>query len=410
MLARFPPVGRLALAAALAAAACHRSERDAKGPARPPTPVVVGEVQRRDVPRELSAVGSVQAWITVSVRPLVTGAITSVDFREGDEVQAGRRLFQIDPRPYRAALAQAKASLARSREQARNARADARRYADLVKEEYVTRQQYDAALTNAAALDADVAAGAAAVRRAEIDLANCRIAAPISGRTGAVLVQIGNVVQANQANPLVVLTQMRPISVAFTVPEQNVDALREGVGRMKVLVSSEGQSPREGTLAFVNNAVDPAAGTILAKATFPNEDESLWPGEFVQVRAVLGVDEGAVVAPAAAIVSGQAGPYVYVVRRDDTVEQRPVKVARADARTAVIAGGLEPGERVVTDGQLSLVPGARVAPGQPQSGSGDEVAREGEPAQQATPAPAQGRQGAADDPAPAAPRVQARKP
>ncbi len=376
--------------------------------ARPPVPVVVGTVERLDVPNEISAVGSVQAWVTVGIRPLVTGTVTGVFFREGEEVEDGRRLFQIDPRPYEATLAQAKANLLRAREQARNARADADRYADLVAKEYVTRQQYDAAATNAAGLSADAAGAEAAVRKAELDLANCRIEAPLGGRTGAVLVQKGNVVQADQANPLVVVARMRPISVAFTVPEQHVDALRRGVGRMKVVAAGGGRA-FEGTLAFVNNAVDTTAGTILAKATFPNEDESLWPGEYVQVRAVLGVDRGAVVAPAAAIVSGQSGPYAYVVRPDDTVEQRPLKVARGGAGRAVIASGVSPGERVVIDGQLSLVPNARVAP-RPAAPGDPAIARAGEAPGGAGGEGNTGDLEAPDPPPAAAPRVQARKP
>jgi membrane fusion protein, multidrug efflux system len=225
----------------------------------------------------------------------------------------------------------------------------------------VTRQQYQTALATAAAFQADVAAGEAAVRKAALDLANCRIDAPIAGRTGAVLVQIGNVVQANQANPLVVITRTRPVYASFTVHEANVAALRAGLGSMEVTAAPKGGAPHRGTLSFVNNMVDPAAGTILAKATFPNEDEALWPGQFVDVRVTLGVRRGVVVAPAAAIVSGQAGTFAFVVKADDTVEQRPVKVASSDAQVAVIAEGLEPGERVVTDGQLGLESGARVA-------------------------------------------------
>ncbi|BDG01261.1 efflux RND transporter periplasmic adaptor subunit [Anaeromyxobacter oryzae] len=333
----------------------------AAGQARPPTPVVVGTTERRDVPDTLGAVGQVQAFTTVSVRPLVGGELVKVSFADGEQVREGQQLFQIDPRPYQAALAQVRAARARAREQAANARADARRYAELVKKEYVTRQQYQSALATAAALDADVAAGEAAVRKAELDLANCRIDAPISGRTGAVLVQVGNVVQANQANPLVVIARTQPVYVSFTVPEANVAALRNGLGKMRVTATAPGTPPHDGALSFVNNTVDPAAGTILAKATFRNDDEALWPGQFVDVSVTLGVLRGAVVAPAAAVVTGQAGTFTWVVKGDGTVEQRPIAVARSDARIAVVAKGLGPGERVVTDGQLGLEPGARVA-------------------------------------------------
>ncbi len=364
-------VGGVAVAVAISAVAvagCGRGskERAAAAP-RPPVPVRVAEARQEDVPKELAAVGSVQPFVTVSIRPLVTGEIVGVFFGEGDEVREGQRLFQIDPRPYEAALAQARAAVVRARDQAANARADARRYAELVKREYVTRQQYEAALANASSLQADVAGLEAAVRRAELDLVHCRIDAPGAGRTGAVLVQRGNVVQANQQNPLVVITQLRPIYVSFTVPEQHVDALRAGVGRLRV-IARRADKQEQGTLSFVNNTVDPAAGTILAKATFENAGEALWPGQFVDARVVLGVQRGAVVAPAAAIVSGQAGPYVYVVGADDTVEQRPVVVAQATAREVVVSSGLRPGERVVIDGQLGLVPKARVAVKAAQAG------------------------------------------
>ncbi len=362
---------RAAVAAALLAVVACRGRGNAGaaggqaggppgGGGRPPVPVVVAEAVQKDVPRELSAVGSVQPFVTVSVRPLVGGEIVGVFFGEGEEVQTRQRLFQIDPRPYQAALAQARGALEQARQQASNAKADAERYARLVKSSFVTQQQYDAAVANARALAGQVAADEAAVRKAELDLQNCRIVSPIRGRTGAVLVQIGNVVQANQANPLVVIAQLKPIAVAFTVPASNVGALRSGVGRMAVITDAQDGRSREGRLVFVNNAVDPTAGTILAKATFPNEDEALWPGQFVSVRVVLGTVRDAVVAPAAAVVPGQSGPYVYVVKQDGTVEQRPVTVAQQDAREAVFAKGLSPGESVVTDGQLAIVPGARV--------------------------------------------------
>jgi multidrug efflux system membrane fusion protein len=353
---------RAAAIALLAVAAACRGGNAADRPAgRPPVPVTVAAVESRDLPEEASAVGSVQPFVSVSVRPLVTGAIVAVPFREGDAVRAGQPIFRIDPRPYQATLAEARANLARARDEANNAGADARRYAELVTKEFVTRQQYDAAVANASALAATVAADEAAVRKAELDLASCTIASPIAGRTGAVLVQVGNVVQANQASPLVMITQTRPIAVAFTLPEQHVLALRSGVGHMRVLAEPPGAGSREGTLVFVNNAVDPSAGTILAKATFPNEDEALWPGLYVNVRIVLGTTRGAIVAPASALVRGQSGSYVYVVRPDQTVEQRPVEVSRTTASDAVVARGLAAGERVVTDGQLALVPGAPVA-------------------------------------------------
>ncbi len=340
-----------------------QGEQAGKPAQRPSVPVRVAEAARKDVPRMLSAVGSVEPEATVSVRPLVTGQIVEVYFRDGDEVKDGQRLFQIDPAPYRAALEQARANLARSRRQAENAEADVQRYEPLRKSGYVSPQQFDTAVATARALRSDTAAQAAAVEKAELDLSRCVVTAPIGGRTGAVLVQRGNVVEANQSAPLVVISRLRPVNVAFSVPGQYVGALRQGLGRMRVDADAgrNGES-RQGTLTFVNNAVDPSAGTILAKASFPNQDEALWPGQFVEVEITLQVDRGAVVVPSAAVVTGQSGSLVYVVKADQTVEQRTVQVARSDAALAVIARGVEPGETVVTDGQLNLTPGVRVTP------------------------------------------------
>lgn len=360
--------------------ACGRSDRAAGPPPRPPAPVRVAEAVRRDVPETLSAVGTVQASTTVSIRPLVGGTVVQVFFTDGDEVRASQKLFQIDPRPYQAALAQARGNLARTRQQAENARADVRRYAPLRRGGYVSPQQYDTAVAAARSLDADLAALRAAVRRAELDLANCLITSPIEGRTGAVLVQRGNVVEANQTAPLVVVAALRPAFAAFSVPERNVAALRQGLGRLAVEATAGGQT-RRGTLTFVNNAADPAAGTILARATFPNDDEALWPGAFVDVRVVLGVRRGAVVVPPAAVTSTQAGDSVFVVKPDRTVELRQVEVAQADDRTAVIAAGVRAGEQVVIDGQLDLTPGVRVAPrAAGGAAGGPAVAREGQEA------------------------------
>lgn len=363
--------------ALLSALACGRGGgdggagggRQAGSPAqRPPVPVQVARAEQRDVPRTLAAVGTIEPSNQVGVRPLVTGAIVGVFFRDGQEVRAGERLFQIDPRPYRAALDQALASLAHGRRQASNAAADARRYGTLVRSGYVAKQQYDTAVATARTLQADVAAYQAAVEKARIDLADCDILAPTSGRTGAVLVQRGNVVQANQTAPLVVISTLRPVYVDFSVPEQYVGELRQGLGRMQVDVTEAGAA-RQGTLTFLNNAVDTASGTILARATFPNQDEALWPGAFVDVRVVLGVLRGAVVVPPSAVVQAQDGPSVFVVRPDRTVAQQPVQLAQANTQAAVVTRGLAAGAEVVTDGQLNLTPGARVAPRAPQAGS-----------------------------------------
>jgi multidrug efflux system membrane fusion protein len=272
-------------------------------------------------------------------------------------------LFSIDPRPYQAALAQAEATLARDRAQAANAEADSKRYEDLVQKDYVTRQQYDAILANFKALGATVRADEAAVDRAKLDLDYCSIRSPIEGRTGAVMVQIGNIVKANDVT-LVAINQIVPIYLSFAVPERELDEIRKRQAQGKLLVQAEdaatSQLISKGELTFVDNTVDRATGTIGLKATFANQDRALWPGEFVNAVLTLATEQNAVVAPAGAIQNGQQGTYAYVVKADQTVESRPVTVARNAPDGAVIEKGLAPGETVVTDGQLRLSPGAKI--------------------------------------------------
>jgi len=368
LLAAFALLGPLLLA-------CGSGE--AKGPpARPPTPVRVATAEARDVPRTLPAVGTVLPDATVSIRPLVTGPIVEVFFQPGAEIRAGQRLFQIDPRPYEAALAQARAALSRARRLSANAQADARRYGPLRRGGFVSAQQYEAAVANARSLASEVEAQEAAVQRAELDLSRSLVTSPIDGRTGAILVERGNVVQANQDDPLVVVTRLRPALVSFRVPERHVRALRQGLGRMRVDAEAAGET-RQGTLTFLDSAVDPAAGTIEARARFANEDQALWPGQFVNVRIELAVERGAIVVPSAAVIAGQEGRSVFVVRPGDTVEQREVEVGQADARQTVITRGVSAGEVVVIDGQMNLAPGARVAvaPARPRGARPAEQAR-----------------------------------
>ncbi len=350
--------GRTARLAALALlAACQRGPATGSGP--PPIPVRVGEVTRRDVPIRVAEVGTVTPLDSVAVRSLVDGQIQRVLFREGDEVSRGQRLFQLDPRPFQAALDQALATLARDRAQLENARVDLGRQAALVGDGYVTQQQYDAARTAVATLEATVASDEAAIEMARLNLQYCRIDSPIDGRTGRLQVQAGNVIQKNGATPLVVIERLRPISVAFSVPQDLLPRILGRAGLPVEALPAGDQAPRRGTLEFVDNAVDAATGTIFLKATFPNQDRGLWPGQSAQVTLVLGERKGAVVAPATAVEQGQEGSHVFVVKPDGTVDSVPVKVVSADAREAVVEG-LEPGQTVVTDGQLRLAPGARV--------------------------------------------------
>jgi membrane fusion protein, multidrug efflux system len=351
-------------AATVAVTGCAKKDPRA-GAAAEAAPVVVANVARQDVPVEVRAVGHVEPYTTVSVTARVGGQVTKVGFREGEDVRRGDLLFQIDPRPYQAALAQARAQLERDRAIARNAEEDVKRYTDLVQKDYVTREQYDATRANAAAALASAKADEAAVENAKLQLSYCTVTAPNSGRTGRVLVNPGNMVKGNDENPLVVLNQIQPVYVSFSVPESSLARIREEIRpaeKLKVAVFPSGDPSRTqtGELSFVNNTVDPGTGTILLKGTFPNENETLWPGEYVDVVLTLATEPRAIVVPTRAVQTGQSGQYVWVVKSDLTVESRPVTVVRTQGPLTVVAKGLEAGERVVTDGQLRLAPGARV--------------------------------------------------
>ena len=349
-----------ALVLASSALGCAKADKTAPVEA---VPVRVGTVEQKPVPLQIRNVGTVQAYVAVSVRAQVTGEIMQVHFREGQDLKKGEALFSIDPRPYEAALAQAEAALARERAQMENAQTDVQRYEDLVKKDYVTQQQYDSVKANAAATAATVRSNQAAVERARLDLAFCSIRAPIDGRSGSILVQSGNVVKANDA-VLVTINQIAPIYLSFAVPERELPEIRRRQNAGTLVVDAEepasGRSLGRGELTFVDNAVDRATGTITLKATFTNADRVLWPGEFVNAVLTLTTEQAAIVAPIGAVQNGQEGTFVYVVKADQTVESRPVTVARSVAIGVVIARGLTAGETVVTDGQLRLVPGSKV--------------------------------------------------
>lgn len=351
-----------AAGAALVLAACGGSQQT-QGGARPPVPVTTAPVVRQTMPVTLRAIGNVEAIETVAVKARIGGELLRIGFAEGDSVRRGDLLFVIDPRPYEAALAQAEALLARDRALLAKAQTDIARYADLVKEDYVTKEQYDQIKADAAALEAAVAADAAAVQTARLNLDYCTISAPVSGRTGNLGVKVGNLVKANDEAAMVTINQVSPIYVSFSVPAQHLPAvLAHRSAGIVVLAASpdEAGGPERGELSFVDNAVDTTTSTILLKATFANRDEGLWPGQFVDVTMILGEEPDRVVCPAAAVQTGQQGHYVFVVTGEQTVEMRIVEVDRMDEHDAVIASGLSGGETVVTDGQLRLVPGAAV--------------------------------------------------
>lgn len=340
--------------------ACGRNKQ-----APPPAvPVTVAEAKVQPEPLSLNVVGTVEPIEAVSVKAQVGGVIDRVLFTEGDDVKAGQALFQIDPRPFQAALDAAKAQLARDQAQAANAQVQAKRYAELVKKDYVTQEQYDAARTQAEVLQSTVQADQAAVEQARLDLSWASITSPIAGRTGSLLVKKGNVVKANDL-PLVVINQMRPIRVSFAIPGSQLPLVQKYAARapLEVLVkpARDGDdSEVRGRLTFVDNAVDPNTGTVTLKAEFENAEGFLWPGQFVDTQLVLTVQPDALTVPSGAVVSGQDGTFVFVVGTDMKVEKRNVTVNRNVNGEAVIDEGLKTAETVVTDGQMRLVPGSLV--------------------------------------------------
>src|SRR3989441_400246 len=337
------------------------SRKGAGGPTR--VPVTVARAEQRAVPFEIVATGTVEPRQAAAVQSQVTGVVTRVAFREGDEVAVGDMLFRIDDRPFQAALDQAQAALARDAAQAQNAALEAQRYAELVKQDYVTKSDYDAKRATAEALMAALRADSAAVANAQLNLEWATIRAPIAGRTGRLLVREGNLVRANAAEPLVVINPIRPILVRFPVPERSLpDIQRHRNTRLPVRVSpsKEDTTASEGLLTFVDNAVDTTTGTVLLKGEFPNRDNALWPGEFLSVRLQLYVDSSALVVPSQAVMTGQQGTYVFVRNQYGTARSQPVTVQRTAGAYAVIGQGVQAGGEVVTDGQVRLVAGAPV--------------------------------------------------
>jgi multidrug efflux system membrane fusion protein len=334
-----------------------------KDPIRqPPVPVTVGAAERRAVPYELAATGTVEPIQTVAVLPQVSGPIVRIAFREGQDVRKGQVLFELDPRPFQAALKQAEGLLARDRATASNAAEQAKRYSALAQKEYVTAEQYDAQRSDAAAASATVAASQAAVDQARLNLQYATIRAPISGRTGSLRVREGNLVRSTDTSPLVTINQIQPILVRFAVPAANLGAIQRYRGSRVAVIASPtgGGSSGDGTLAFVDNAVDTTTGTILLKGSFPNTDGVLWPGEFVNVKLRLFVDQNALVVPASAVVSGQQGSFVFVIQPDSSAATRRVTVDRTAGDVAIVSGQVKAGDRVVTDGQLRLRQGTKV--------------------------------------------------
>jgi len=352
---KFVPV----LAAALTAVACS------KPPERPtpPVPVQVAPVTQIAAPLTIDANGVVEPLQTVAVEAQVGGTLDTVAFNEGDDVRTGQVLFRLDSRPFEAALRQAEAALARDEAQAQSAQRDAERYSALAGKDYVTKSQADQAQAQAAASAATVLSDKAAVDNARLNLNYTTIRAPIAGRTGRLLVRRGNLVKAN-GDPLVVINQLRPIMVRFPVTQHDFPGLQRrdmrGEVPVRVVTADSGKVGEVGSLAFLDNAVDSLTGTVVAKAKFQNQTNSLWPGEYVRVSAQLDVESGAIAVPTRAVLAGQEGNYVFVVGNDKLARLRPVSVGRPVGEMTTIAKGLTPGEHVVVDGQSRLTPNARV--------------------------------------------------
>jgi multidrug efflux system membrane fusion protein len=362
-------------------------------------PVVTAHAVQKPVPVTIPAVGTVEALSTVQLRAQVTGQLSAIHFAEGQDVAKGQKLFSLDARPFQAALQQAEAVLARDTATAQNAQSQKARSDDLFKRGLIARDQFETQNASAASLEATVAADKAALENAKLNLQFTEITSPISGRTGALGVHEGDLIRANDTTPLVVINQISPVYVTFSVPGRYLNDIRRyqskralpvqatmpsaitpgsqstlgQVGAAAAASSGRGAPaatpalaeaiPESGTVSFIDNSVDPSTGTIRMKGTFQNGDRQLWPGTFVQVSLQLTTDADALVVPAAAVQASQDGQYVYVVKPDRTVEMRTVRIERQVGDQIVLAEGIAPGEEVVVDGQLRLTPGARVSSG-----------------------------------------------
>ncbi len=343
--------------------------------APPVVPVTAGTVVARDVPVLLHGIGTVQAYNTVTVKTRVDGQIVRVDFDEGQEVKEGDPLFQIDPRPYQTALDQAQATKLKDEAQLAGARLDLERYSKLLGTGYQTRQSYDQQTALVAQLQAAIKGDQAAIDNARLNLDYADIRSPIDGRLGARLVDKGNLVHTNDNTALVTITQLKPIFVSFTLPQDTLDEVREQQQKAPLAVRAYDSAGDKllslGKLTLIDNMIDQSTGTIHLKAHFDNADERLWPGEFVNLQVVLKMRHQVPTVPAQTVQQGPDGDFAYVIKRDDTVERRGVEVAAVEDGIAVVSKGLSPGERVVVDGQFGLTQGARVkslSPARPGAG------------------------------------------
>lgn len=332
--------------------------------ASPAVPVVVGSVTSEDFPITYDGIGTVQAYNTVTIRARVDGTLQEVRFKEGQDVKAGDVLAIIDPRPFQASLDQAVANKAKDEAQLANAKLDLKRFVDL--RDFASRQSVDTQSTLVAQLQAAVKGDAASIENAQVQLGYTTITSPIDGRTGVRLIDPGNMIHASEGAALLVVTQMEPIFVTFTLPQEELDAVRMAETRGKVPVEAykhdESTLLAKGELAVIDNEIDTATGTIRLKATFANKDRRLWPGEFVNARVVTETKHDATVVPAQSVQRGPSSLFVYVVKPDETVEMRPITAGGTAAGMTLVKQGLEPGERIILDGQYKVQPGVKVQP------------------------------------------------
>jgi membrane fusion protein, multidrug efflux system len=345
----------------------NKESRAAVQKAPAAVPVSVAPVVSKSMPVRLTAIGNVEPFTTVAIKARVDGQLISVKFKEGDEVRQGSVMFEIDPRQFAASLKQAQANLLKDRALFDRANEQEKRYKDLLARNFISPDAYAQVQTNTATAAATVSADEAAIENARLSVEYCTIRSPVTGYAGRIQIQQGNLVKANDTNPLVTVNQVVPIYASFSVPEQNVSDVRkyqaDGVLKVEAAFTNAAHAPVAGKLSFIDNSADTTTGTIKLKAEFPNTDKSLWPGQFVNVVLTLYEQKDAVVAPSAAIQNGPVGQYVYVVKPDQTVEMRAIKIARAEGDDTVVASGLQPGEQVVIVGQLRLAPGTKVSVG-----------------------------------------------
>lgn len=365
------PILLICLAAFLLCTACTAKKEKPK--AKPPVPVKVVQAVQKNVPVQVKAIGNIEAFTSVAIKSQVSGQIARLHFAEGTDVEKGALLISIDPEPFKAMLSQLEAVLAKDLAQAKFAREQADRYAGLLKEGIVTSDQYESLQSNAESLAATIVADRSAIKNAKIQLGYCSIRSPISGRTGTIALQPGNLVKANDL-PIVTVNQLAPIYATFSIPEKLLSEVKRAMSgkelKIEAVIPNEPGNAEAGTISFLDNAVNPATGTIKLKGVFANKSRKLWPGQFTDVVMTLGTRKNAVIVPTNAIQTSQQGQFLYVVKADNTVEMRQVTATMAMGEDTVVEKGLAAGETVVVDGQLRLTPGAVVESKEKQPAGG----------------------------------------